>query len=170
MAEQLSALAAINEVKKMERFLDSLTRLKEVLEVAAGEEKLVVLLKTESEKLKKVVDELAAQVGSLTSRKQDAEYSLKAAEQRFQQRSLEIKEQESRLVSDTQRKLEDMKLQAAVQVESVRMELAKIQPEVKNLLNEKLRLEEDLKNLKNRAESELAGVMSAFKDKFKDNK
>lgn len=161
--EPLSAQAAYGEVKKMQRFLDELSRMAEVLQVVAEEEKRLNRLAIDQVRLNK---EIGSETDTLCQLKESiklAQNKISSLEKTYDVRTKELQDKEEFLISETGRKLEVLKQTALGQVEAVRMELARLQPEVEKLKRQKDELEQNISMLKTKTANEMETMFNTLK-------
>lgn len=160
---ELTAQAAYNEVKKMERFLDALARLKPVLEVVANQERKTDELRVRAEALEAVVARKEDEAAVISVKVDELKAKLEGMKASFEAKVKELKEKENSLLSETSAKVEVLKNSALASVEKARMELAELQPKVAELKKIKYTLEEDVAKIKAKADMEAKKVVEAWR-------
>jgi len=160
---KLSPHQAWQEVKKIQRFFDVLDRTEEVLKVLAEYDAIKAKLTSEIP----VLEQAAQKVKEQTETMETLLVNAKAAYDKTKADILQAHKESEKTMEEAKtrsnQQLENMKNQARASVESCRMELASLQPEVAKLQAEKKDLEQAIDGLKKQAADQVNSLVGAFK-------
>lgn len=161
--ESLTATGALQEVRKMEKFLSDLHRLGEVLEVVAADEKIRNKLQAESAALSEQVVQQQDKLFGVTDQVKQKEEALTALISEHKKTMEEIKQLEEERTKEANKRLRDLKNEWLVTKEQNRMELMQLHTEKDNLKKDISNLKEQLQNIRVAADKEAKRVLDAFK-------